>query len=67
MTVEFEKKKTVPFRDLERGDTFKRTDDNNIWIKTEREHAVCLQDGTFSHWDTDFKVLPVTAKVTVLD
>lgn len=67
MTVEFEKKKTVPFGDLRQGDTFKRTDDNNIWIKTECRDAVCLQDGMFSRWDANSKVLPVTAKVTVLD
>lgn len=67
MLVEFKNKKTVPFKALAPGDTFKKPNDNNIWLKSDTEEAICLQNGMYSGWDELFEVIPVTAKVTVLD
>lgn len=67
MLVEFKKKKAVPFKTLAPGDTFKGPDDDNIWLKSDTGGAVCLQNGMYSRWNELSEVIPVTAKVAVID
>lgn len=69
MLVEFKKRKTVLFKTLAPGDTFKSPDDDddNIWLKSDTGGTVCLQNGMYSRWNELSEVIPVTAKVAVID